>query len=325
VALVPFLIFFAFCNFLSSHPSVATQLSIEKWAQQAYAGRAERFLGECARYDPRLTYLLRPGRCHFANVEFDTELNVNSFGLRDDETSLKEPEVVVLGDSHAMGFGVEDQETFAQVLEQLLGRKVLNAGINSFGTAREMMLLRLLDTRAAQVIVIQYCDNDLEENQELLRRGTLSIRSEGDYSRLVGQASANYVDWLGPGFAVIRSVAAQIWPGRRTPKEATTDEVQAEAFLDVLSRNADLLKDRQVVILELTGPNKMNANFINIARSRSHDLGLDLTFLDASTVVTQQDHFLLDSHLRASGHEKVAKLIAPVIGARTWPPGDAQY
>src|SRR5262247_1177276 len=108
IAFVPFVIFFAFWNFLSFHPFVATQLSLERWAGQAYAGRADRFLAECGRYDPRLTYMLRFGGCHFTNVEFDTDIKVNSFGLRDDEDSLKDPEVIVLGDSQAMGFGVED-------------------------------------------------------------------------------------------------------------------------------------------------------------------------------------------------------------------------
>lgn len=39
----------------------------------------------CARYDPEVTYTLRPGTCRFANREFDAEVRVNEFGVRDDE------------------------------------------------------------------------------------------------------------------------------------------------------------------------------------------------------------------------------------------------
>src|SRR5262245_30955882 len=105
IALAPFVLYFGFWSFLSSHPSVATQLSLEKWAKTAYYGRRSVFLANCGRYDAGLTYMLKPGRCRFASVEFDTQVNVNSFGLRDDEESLTGPEIIVLGDSNAMGHG----------------------------------------------------------------------------------------------------------------------------------------------------------------------------------------------------------------------------
>src|SRR5262245_15543584 len=320
IAVVPFLFYFAFCNFLSSHPDAATALSMVGWAKAAYSGRADSFLAQCARYDARVTYLLRPGRCRFANVEFDTEINVNSFGLRDDEESLNAPEVIVLCDSHAMGYAVEDQEAFPQELEQLLGRKVLNAGVSSFGTARELMLLRLLDTTAARTIVIQYCDNDLDENQRLLQQGVLPISSESEYQRLVVQGSANYLNLLGPGLSVMRSAIGWIVPGKKGGKG---DEIQAEAFVDVLARSTTLLQGRHIVILELTHLSRMNNHFINMVQSRSRDLGLDLTFVDVSTVLTPQDYLVLDSHMRPPGHKKVAALLARLIGGRTEAPGAA--
>src|SRR5436309_11914338 len=89
------------------------------------------FSPDCAQYDPRLGYRLRPGRCRFANREFATTYMINSRGLRDDETSLHEPTVIVLGDSYAMGWGVEQDETYPQVIERNLGVKVLNAAISS--------------------------------------------------------------------------------------------------------------------------------------------------------------------------------------------------
>jgi lysophospholipase L1-like esterase len=327
VAVAPFVLFFAFCNFLSSHPSLAQSTGLlQRMASIAYGGRdiPIQFRPDCTRYDARVTYLLRPGRCRFDAVEFDTVVDVNSFGLRDDEESLTTPEIIVLGDSHAMGQGVQDQESFAQILERSLGRKVLNAGISSFGTARELMLLRLLDTSAARVIVIQYCANDVAENQMLLQRGTLPILAEKGYQALIQQAQAYSRNWLFPGLRVFRQFGNKTTNLVRQSRSVDGNILEVEAFHNALAGATDLLRGRHVVILELNGFRGLNARFINAARSRLTDLGLDLTLVDVSTILTPQDYFVLDAHMRPSGHEKVAALLAQAIGSRTEASGDAR-
>ena len=57
-----------------------------------------------ARYDPELFYTMRPGRFVFAQREFAHEFRVNSLGVRDEEGALDAPEIVVIGDSVAMGW-----------------------------------------------------------------------------------------------------------------------------------------------------------------------------------------------------------------------------
>lgn len=118
----------------------------------------------CSRFDKEVGYTLKPGRCTFSNIEFKSEYFVNSQGLRDSESALDKPEVIVVGDSFAMGWGVNQNEIFAKVLERMGNMKVLNAAVSSFGTAREMMMLRRLDTSAMKYLVIQYYENDYWEN-----------------------------------------------------------------------------------------------------------------------------------------------------------------
>ena len=72
-------------------------------------------------YDPEVTYLLTPTASRHVNREFDTTIRGNSAGLRDDEASLTSPDVIVLGDSYAMGWGVEQEEAFPQALEKKTG------------------------------------------------------------------------------------------------------------------------------------------------------------------------------------------------------------
>ena len=78
------------------------------------------------KYDPDLFYTLQLGNAVNANLEFSNHYQVNSQGTRDDETSLDFPEIIMLGDSHTMGWGVEQEETFANLLERKAKKKVLN-------------------------------------------------------------------------------------------------------------------------------------------------------------------------------------------------------
>ena len=120
----------------------------------------------CGRYDPQLAYILRRRECSYEETEYETTFHPNSAGLRDDETSLHDPDIVILGDSHALGLGVSQDETFAALLEKGSGLKVLNTGVSSYGTAREMMLFRRLGISNTDYIIIQYCRNDFNENKQ---------------------------------------------------------------------------------------------------------------------------------------------------------------
>ena len=135
----------------------------------------------CARYDPGVTYTLKRGGCTFGNIEFTNEYRVNRQGLRDTDADLDSPEIVVLGDSHAMGWGVEQEQTLVSVVERQSRRKTLDAAVSSYATVREMRMLDRLDTSRLKYLVIQYADNDLPENRTFQRKGTLPIMSEEQY------------------------------------------------------------------------------------------------------------------------------------------------
>ena len=79
--------------------------------------RVIQFTPDCARHDPDLGYTLKPGTCVFSANEFSNRYKVNHQGLRDDEKSLQKPDIIVVGDSYAMGWGVNQEETFASTLQ----------------------------------------------------------------------------------------------------------------------------------------------------------------------------------------------------------------
>lgn len=139
----------------------------------------------CFRADPELVYSpLSFGSCIQNELEFSVRINFDQHGLRrsllkptSKFQSLAEEDVnniLVLGDSYAMGWGVEDSETFSSLLQRQ-NVNVFNLGVSSYGTAREFMRLRQWKNknsnawRKASLIILQICSNDLDENNLFLK------------------------------------------------------------------------------------------------------------------------------------------------------------
>ncbi|MGB8192220.1 MAG: hypothetical protein WCF67_09890, partial [Chitinophagaceae bacterium] len=98
-------------------------------------------------YDSSLTYTLKKNSVYdHHNLEFSNKIAVNAMGLRDEADALNKPEIICLGDSYTMGWGVEQNQSYPELIQKATGLKVLNAGITSYGTVRELLLLNRLDT-----------------------------------------------------------------------------------------------------------------------------------------------------------------------------------
>lgn len=98
--------------------------------------------------DPRVGHRLQPGAAtRYKTAEFETDLAINSRGVRDVEFGAKPPgerRVVVLGDSLVMAVQVPLEQTFMKVAERALaasggeGRwRVINAGVQGYGPVEE--------------------------------------------------------------------------------------------------------------------------------------------------------------------------------------------
>lgn len=321
VAFVGVFAFFYICDLLATRPAALSDNPVvHKLARVAYRGAfvSIQYTPECGRYDERLTYLLRPGECQFERAEYDTTVEVNSFGLRDDERSLDRPEILVLGDSHAMGLGVSAEASFPGLIERTLGRKTLNAGVSSFGTARELMLLQRLDRRldlsALDYVVLQYCDNDFRENVAYATGGgKLDIKSKSEYQGLVRLEKRKGDSPIVPGLYVIRRATEKAWHWMTGPKADSSAAREADAFYFAIEANKELLRGRQLIILEVNGYNKNDDDFIERVRERFEDSELDPHFVRSSDFLTDDDYFRLDNHMRPSGHRKVADAVSALI------------
>ncbi len=143
---------------------------------------------QCSTFDEDLLYIPKPGKCEFNNPEFKTILNFDEdrrLNLIDDKIDENEKLIITVGDSLTMGWGVNDNETFSYNLQKLIKKKVINLGVSSYGTVREIKRLKkskFFDQ--ADVIIIQYHLNDIYENQDL---NINKVYSENDYENLISK------------------------------------------------------------------------------------------------------------------------------------------
>lgn len=285
------------------------QLARDVHERQRSIWQAQR---DCILFDEVLFYKPRPGRCGFKNIEYSTVLTFDSNGYRltglpkGSERRPAAGRVVVLGDSQAMGWGVNDGETFASVLAAELGIDVLNLAVSSYGTARELLRLQQeVSLGDGDVVVIQYHPNDLRENLAFLRSGGLPRRVPSDLARLAHTPQEYELLAVTASVAFVlkgRLMSAEPGDSGRNGGEGN----HAETFLAVLGHFEQLARAR-VVTCEVNSYGG-DSSFADDLRRLSDDRMIVLKpTWDAG------DFYRLDDHLTPQGHRKLAQLIAATI------------
>lgn len=283
----------------------------------------------CARFDPTLGYTLRPGKCVFANREYRTEVRVNIAGLRDELDTLDGPDVIMLGDSHVMGWGVQQDEAMPQRLARLTGAKVLNAGVSSYGTPREMRMLSRLNTRRLSAILLQYSDNDTLENRAYERAGNvLHTMSAERYQAAVDYYQSQKAYY--PGKFTYRLLAKVLHFERPEPEdlrmEPLTPAEEAHLFLNVLAHeNHEVLERVPLIVFEINEKRDARRPFIEAVAAASREPQYPaflhrLITVDTSRFLTADDFYVLDDHMNATGHEHVAGHLVDALAAAGWHP-----
>lgn len=85
-------------------------------------------------------------RGRFNHQDFSVDVVINSQGIRDDEYSLNRTDkkrMLVLGDSFGWGFGVEHQDRFSEILEDIHSDwEIINASVSGYGTDQQFLFLK---------------------------------------------------------------------------------------------------------------------------------------------------------------------------------------
>lgn len=281
------------------------------------------FCPESSAYNDSLFYTLEPSsRFVFSNPEFSDSFYCNKMGLRDDDNSLQKPEIICLGDSYAMGWGVGQDETFAEQVSSLSQKKLLNAAISSYGTARELKNLYRLDTSNLRYIILQYCRNDYEENKAFVENNfSLPVSSKRKYDSILDGHYLNRYWFPGKRFVTIAKFYAEkktdpfLFPQRITWADSADFHLQKAAvyFTDILKHSAINFKKVKVYVVDMNVQGIMDNDFLDYVDSlmkmpayKDH-FSNNLMLVPVADLLTAEDYYILDGHIRSSGHRKVAE------------------
>ena len=263
----------------------------------------------CVEFDEKLIYKPSIGTCRFANMEFNTILNFTSAGRMTGEMQSPAKSIAVLGDSFAMGWGVDDTDTFAAELQRRTGRKVYNLAVSSYGTIRELMRLSTFDQLGTvDTVIIQYCDNDREENLHF----TIPSAAEAKRKFAAITALRHSDRWFLFKY-YYRSYKATIWYPivelcRRALHNTEPEDFTPhyETLMQVI-RHSDALKGKQVIVFYSRG---YAVKFRNFPVGKDHETD-NVTFVDVP--LGQEDFYVLDPHLNKLGHQLIGQTLADAL------------
>jgi hypothetical protein len=126
------------------------------------------------KYDSLLGWIHEPGQEGiFETPQFRTVVRINEDGLRDRRHSYESQNdierILVLGDSFAWGYGVEESERFSQVLEKSLDVEVINAGVSGYSTDQELLWYRSEGIKyETDLVILVLAGNDVGDNDRQL-------------------------------------------------------------------------------------------------------------------------------------------------------------
>jgi hypothetical protein len=270
---------------------------------------------ECVQYDDKLLYKPSSG-CHFINKEFSTDLNFSEEGrlMTSSRSTASGRPLFFAGDSETMGWGVNDDDTFVSLIASRVEVPVLNLGVASYGTVREIIRIRMHPRfQDANCIVIQYSWNDFDENKVFLAEGTLPYPTPEKFQMLLsdyGKRKVRFQDvmqhtfdlMLNYPFAFVLNVFGwHDFPledddplNGAPPREETED---AKAFLAVLASLSEL-NGKKVFVM---GPGRFVSALVSgTLPANVFPIWVDLNY---------GDWYTLDMHPNKKGHQEIAAQI----------------
>jgi hypothetical protein len=98
--------------------------------------------------------------------DYDVEVRFNTHGFRDmqDVVAARSDDIVVVGDSFAFGWGVEEAQRFSNVLQSLINKRVFNVAIGGGDLDQYDSLLKYAESlggRFGNVVITVCMENDL--------------------------------------------------------------------------------------------------------------------------------------------------------------------
>ena len=264
---------------------------------------------ECVNFDNRLLYVPKIGTCNFKNLEFDTKLTFDEISrVNQSYSKLQNKQnnaIAVLGDSLAMGWGVNDDETYSAILEKNINKKVFNQGVSSYGTIRQVKKFKIsgIDDKI-ETVIVHYNLNDLDENQKL----DINKLYKNESSNLIFETQDMHTKWLlrqwKRSFRVVFNEIKKLLPNNNLSKIKVNLNIHLQKAEDILYKNLNL-KNKRVIILFIQEPNMILTN--QLKKSSRKNIEYLIIKLD------KKNFFIIDDHINKFGHQEVAKRIEDIL------------
>ena len=119
--------------------------------------------------------------------EYKFQLHTNSLGYRDTEIDEQSPKWLFLGCSTTLGWGVEEEETFVELLEAEMSIQAINAGQPGWSTQQALLNIEEFKNIEADVVVIGFGVRDAQ----------WSNREDKDSAPRSWMTQRNIFRWLG--------------------------------------------------------------------------------------------------------------------------------
>ena len=276
----------------------------------------------CSVYDSAYSYKLIPGLAFaFGNIEYRNNFVVNSESLRDEEGAMSGPQIICAGNSYTLGVGADQNHAYPDLLGAQTGKTILNTGNSGYATVRQLKRLVNADTSYLQYAVIQYSKYDVYENEAFVNNNeALPVKSDSAFREAVKQYRWRKEYFPGKyaitiTYDLLKSIAGKV---RKKKYNLSGDEVASAGYF---LKTIDKYKPQgslKILVTEINDYYDMNTGFLPAVDSLLQQqefahLKSMITTINVADVLTPSDYYIIDPHLRASGHEKVAKKISAFI------------
>jgi hypothetical protein len=277
---------------------------------------------ELIHFEPELGCLTHANLDTHGFAEDVFQLTTDSEGWRG-RLSVEEADLVVVGDSFAFGYGVDDAVGFPSHAGPL---RIKGVGTVAYSLVHEVLVIERLEERLGgrPVVLMPYLGNDLH----------LSLRPTYRHYRMpyVRECDDGWeirTDHVSDEPYTISAEPAELEPLARlcTPGPESDRTLSAASYLLARAREACERAGSTLTLMpmpqgaqvdrgrwgELTSlsndPERCDPLLPErVLSERCQELGIG--FLSLMGVLTGDDYFGIDVHLRASGHRKVGRLLA---------------
>lgn len=282
-------------------------------------------------------YWNEPGRHRMSIFERDYDIDTDNDGIRkgNRKQTGSGRSVIVLGDSHTWGMGVDDDETFTHIMNRRSEDDFTSVSCSSFGTVRQFLkaaqLIRQGVLEKPVALVIQYCSNDKGENLAFVNNG---YRYRPQVFR---KPPATLLSWREAYLGLPWVLRPSDWPrmclfllfsGVQEELETGSKEKPSQYFNHLSEvcghflRQPEFSSVEQVVLVMVSPPRhetteQFRSNERMLAECAEHlrrNMGIDAVFLSQGEFdAIEEEYFEIDEHLNEVGHMRFAERILKTL------------